>query len=163
MMGGVGFIKDYPVEKFFRDAKIGECTVILLWTKSCLLHLWKGPGELGQSWICTWMVWCISSLQPTWLVIYIAVVCIMISALLFTPSTQVIWLGQPFHLIGAWVNFSEAQGLYILRFFPLSRSLGHWIETGVIEGHEFDTHYDVIVYIFAHIQVKSMKVLHSSN
>ena len=24
MMGGVGFIKDYPVEKFYRDAKIGE-------------------------------------------------------------------------------------------------------------------------------------------
>ena len=23
MMGGVGFIKDYPVEKFYRDAKIG--------------------------------------------------------------------------------------------------------------------------------------------
>jgi alkylation response protein AidB-like acyl-CoA dehydrogenase len=24
MMGGVGFIKDYPVEKFYRDAKIGK-------------------------------------------------------------------------------------------------------------------------------------------
>ena len=24
MMGGVGFIKDYSVEKFYRDAKIGK-------------------------------------------------------------------------------------------------------------------------------------------
>ena len=28
MMGGVGFIKDYPVEKFYRDAKIGKYTCI---------------------------------------------------------------------------------------------------------------------------------------
>ena len=27
MMGGVGFIKDYPVEKFYRDAKIGKCSM----------------------------------------------------------------------------------------------------------------------------------------
>ena len=24
-MGGVGFTKDYPVEKYYRDSKIGEC------------------------------------------------------------------------------------------------------------------------------------------
>lgn len=24
LLGGVGFTKDYPVEKFFRDAKIGK-------------------------------------------------------------------------------------------------------------------------------------------
>jgi alkylation response protein AidB-like acyl-CoA dehydrogenase len=24
MLGGVGFTKDFPVEKFFRDAKIGQ-------------------------------------------------------------------------------------------------------------------------------------------
>jgi short-chain 2-methylacyl-CoA dehydrogenase len=24
-MGGVGFVKDYPAEKFYRDCKIGEC------------------------------------------------------------------------------------------------------------------------------------------
>ena len=27
-MGGVGFVKDYPVEKFYRDSKIGEDALI---------------------------------------------------------------------------------------------------------------------------------------
>ena len=30
MMGGVGFVKDYPVEKFYRDSKIGEMYFILV-------------------------------------------------------------------------------------------------------------------------------------
>ena len=30
MMGGVGFVKDYPVEKFYRDAKIGELYTLLI-------------------------------------------------------------------------------------------------------------------------------------
>ena len=25
MLGGVGFIKDFPAEKFYRDSKIGKC------------------------------------------------------------------------------------------------------------------------------------------
>ncbi len=29
MLGGVGFIKDFPAEKFFRDAKIGTSTITL--------------------------------------------------------------------------------------------------------------------------------------
>ena len=27
MMGGVGFVKDYPVEKFYRDSKIGQLII----------------------------------------------------------------------------------------------------------------------------------------
>lgn len=25
-MGGVGYTKDYPIEKFYRDAKVGKCS-----------------------------------------------------------------------------------------------------------------------------------------
>ncbi len=28
MVAGVGFTKEYPIEKFFRDAKIGECVSV---------------------------------------------------------------------------------------------------------------------------------------
>ena len=28
ILGGVGFIKDFPTEKFFRDAKIGELGIL---------------------------------------------------------------------------------------------------------------------------------------
>lgn len=32
-MGGVGFTKDYPVEKFYRDCKIGKLTnkMVFFW------------------------------------------------------------------------------------------------------------------------------------
>ena len=30
MMGGVGFIKEYPIEKFYRDSKIGMIMTNLL-------------------------------------------------------------------------------------------------------------------------------------
>ena len=28
-MGGVGFVKDYPVEKFYRDCKIGKSSCLI--------------------------------------------------------------------------------------------------------------------------------------
>ena len=28
-MGGVGFVKDYPVEKFYRDCKIGKDALMI--------------------------------------------------------------------------------------------------------------------------------------
>ena len=59
MMGGVGFIKDYPVEKFYRDAKIGKyssymysaytmttihvCTKLTYWYVYMQVKSMKGP------------------------------------------------------------------------------------------------------------------------
>ena len=50
MMGGVGFIKDYPVEKFYRDSKIGRCPVSCKATSNSV-HTISGQIYEGTSFI----------------------------------------------------------------------------------------------------------------
>ena len=42
-MGGVGFTKDLPVEKYYRDVKIGELASLL--PKAKVLHVWSVNGR----------------------------------------------------------------------------------------------------------------------
>jgi len=41
MMGGMGFIKDNPVEKFYRDSKIGEETTSIYCIEVCVKYIKK--------------------------------------------------------------------------------------------------------------------------
>lgn len=44
-MGGVGYTKEYPVEKYFRDAKIGTRSLLF----SVFACPWGGPAVVGQA------------------------------------------------------------------------------------------------------------------
>lgn len=60
-MGGVGFTKDYPIEKYYRDCKIGESATNLLGSTNIVMCLFFNDclGEImtvAASWKNFWML-----------------------------------------------------------------------------------------------------------
>ena len=45
-MGGVGFTKDYPVEKYYRDCKVGKCRVTGI---NSICRSWKVTSQVTLS------------------------------------------------------------------------------------------------------------------
>ena len=48
MMGGVGFIKDFPVEKFYRDSKIGIYTLQFFYQSIVIYYAWFFLGQIYE-------------------------------------------------------------------------------------------------------------------
>lgn len=70
-MGGVGFTKDYPIEKYYRDCKIGEWVSLSVqewvgWKRTDVMFILQEPfmrEQLTFSW-AQWPSWSIESTTP---------------------------------------------------------------------------------------------------